>query len=75
MKKKRTIKNTLHDWLIDFIFEPIRGNLFEKKLSQPKTQKQSEKNIIKNIWKLYILKEENKKIKDRIIRDKRNLFQ
>ena len=75
MKKKRTIKNTLHDWLIDFIFEPIRGNLFEKKLSQPKTQKQSEKNIIKNIWKLYILKEENKKIKDRIIRDIRNLFQ
>ena len=49
MKKKRTIKSTLHDWLIDFIFEPIRGNLFEKKLSQPKTQKQSEKNIIKNI--------------------------
>ena len=75
MKKKRTIKNTLHDWLIDFIFEPIRRNLFEKKLSQPKTKKQSEKNIIKNIWKLYILKEENKKIKDRIIRDKRNLFQ
>ena len=60
MKKKRTIKNSLHDWLIHFISEPIRGNLFEKRLSKPKTQKQSEENIIKNIRKLYILKKEKK---------------
>ena len=46
-----------------------------KKLSKPKTQKQSVENIIKSIKYLFILKKENKEIKDRIIRDIRTLFE
>ena len=43
-----------------------------KKLKKPKTQKQSEENIINSIRNAFILKKEKKKkeIKDRIIEDK-----
>ena len=46
-----------------------------KKLSKPKPQKQSEENIIKSIRNLFILKKEEKEIKDRIIRDITTLFE
>ena len=42
-----------------------------KKLSEPKTQKQSEENISKSIRDFFILKTENEEVKDRIIRDTR----
>ena len=47
----------------------------ENKLSKPKTQKQSEGNIIKSIRNLFILKIGNKEIKDRIIRDIMTFFE
>ena len=37
-----------------------------EQLSKPKTQKQFEENIIKSIRNIFILKKENKEIKDRI---------
>ena len=40
-----------------------------------KNQKQSKDSIIKDERKLFRLKEENKAIKDRIIRDIKNFFQ
>ena len=86
MKKIRPIKNTWYDWLINYIPEPIRKRVDEfkdkiaspfktntpkktvywkgKKLSKPKTQ---------NIRNPFLL-EENKKIKDGIIRDIRTLL-
>ena len=97
MKKKRPVKDTWQDWLINYTPEPIRKSesdfkdqvvsIFKtnipkqtmygrgKKLSKPKTQKQSVENIIKSIKYLFILKKENKEIKDRIIRDIRTLFE
>ena len=42
-----------------------------KKLSEPKAQKQFEENIIKSIRNIFVLKKENKEIKDIIIRDKK----
>ena len=97
MKKKRPVKDTWQDWLINYTPEPIRKSesdfkdqvvsIFKtnipkqtmygrgKKLSKPKTQKQSLENIIKSIKYLFILKKENKEIKDRIIRDIRTLFE
>ena len=83
IKKKRTIKSTCYDWLINYICEPKRkrvgsskdkvASLFNtsipqqavygrgKNLSKPKTQKQSEENILRIIRKLFILKKGNKK--------------
>ena len=97
MKKKRPVKDTWQDWLINYTPEPTRKSesdfkdqvvsIFKtnipkqtmygrgKKLSKPKTQKQSVENIIKSIKYLFILKKENKEIKDRIIRDIRTLFE
>ena len=97
MKKKRPVKDTWQDWLINYTPEPIRKSesdfkdqvvsIFKtnipkqtmygrgKKLSKPKTQKQSVENIIKSIKYLFILKKENKEIKDRIVRDIRTLFE
>ena len=46
-----------------------------KKLSKPKTQKQSEENIIESIRNLFILKKENEEIKRRKIRYIRTLFE
>ena len=97
MKKKRPVKDTWQDWLINYTPEPTRKSesdfkdqvvsIFKtnipkqtmygrgKKLSKPKTQKQSVENIIKSIKYLFILKKENKEIKDRIVRDIRTLFE
>ena len=97
MKKKRPVKDTWQDWLINYTPEPIRKSesdfkdqvvsIFKtnipkqtmygrgKKLSKPKTQKQSVENIIKSIKYLFILKKENKEIKDRIVGDIRTLFE
>ena len=49
----------------------------EKKLSKPKTQKQSEENRINSVRNLFILKkkEKNRLIKDRIIRALLTLFE
>ena len=46
-----------------------------KKLNKLKSQKQSEENIINSIRNPFILKIENKEMKDRIIRDIRTLFE
>ena len=46
-----------------------------KKPSKPKTQKQSQENIIKGIKNLFKLKKEKKAIKDRIIRDTSTIFE
>ena len=46
-----------------------------KKPSKPKTQNQSEENIIKSIRNLFKLNKENEAIKDRIIRYIRALFE
>ena len=46
-----------------------------KKSIKPKTQKQSEENIIKIIRNLFKLKNQNETIKDSIIRDIRTLFE
>ena len=46
-----------------------------KKLSEPKAQKQFEENIIKSIRNIFVLKKENKEIKDIIVRDIRTLFE
>ena len=88
MKKIGPIKNNWYDWLIDYIPEPIRKrlggfkyqnvSLFKtntpkqtvygrgKKLSKPRKQ---------NIKKPFISEESKEKIKDRIIRDIRTLFE
>ena len=46
-----------------------------QKLSEPKAQKQFEENIIKSIRNIFVLKKENREIKDIIIRDIRTLFE
>ena len=46
-----------------------------KKPIKPKTQNQSEKNIIKSIKNLFKLKKENEAIKNTIIRNFRTLFE
>ena len=46
-----------------------------KKPSKPKTQNQSEEDIVKNIRNLLELKKENKAIKDKIIKGIRALFE
>ena len=47
----------------------------EKKPRKPKTKKQLENNIMKDARNHFDLKKENEAIKDRIIRDIRNLFE
>ena len=46
-----------------------------KKPSKPKTQNQSEEDIVKNIRNLLELKKENKAIKNKIIKGIRALFE
>ena len=46
-----------------------------KKLCKLKAQKQSDEGIIKVLRNPFILKKENKEIKDQIIRDIRSLFE
>ena len=46
-----------------------------KKLSKPKSQKQSKENIINSIKNLFILKTEKEENKDRIIKDIKTLFE
>ena len=54
--------------MVKYLYE--RG----KKLSKPKTQKQSEENIIKSVRKPFKPKNENEEIKDRILRDTRTFL-
>ena len=80
---RKKYPNTLYNWLINYIPEPIRkifgglkdkfASLFNtntpkqtvygrgKKLSEPKTQKQSEENLINSIKNPFILKKEKKR--------------
>ena len=46
-----------------------------KKLRKPKTQKQSEENIINSIRNHFVLRKEKKEINDRIIGDVKALFE
>ena len=70
--------------LINYIPEPIRKSEdgFKDKDASPfktntpkQKQKESAENIIKSIRNLFILKTENKALKDGIIRDIRTLFE
>lgn len=46
----------------------------ERKERKNKNKKQSEDNVIKDVRKLFSLKEQNEVVKDRIIRHTKNLF-
>ena len=46
----------------------------ERKERKNKNKKQSEDNVIKDVRKLFSLKEHNEVVKDRIIRHTKNLF-
>ena len=46
-----------------------------KKQSKPKTQKQSEENIIRSTINIFRIKKENEEIKDKIISDIGTLFE
>ena len=47
--------------------------MVQKNPKEPKNKKQSQDNIIKNVWKRFSLKKEDEAIKGRIIRDIKNL--
>ena len=76
--KIKGIKKFASDLLKDnkaFIIQKIAKIVCgsRKKSCKPKTEKESKDDIIKHIRNHFKLKEENKAIKDKIIRDIRNL--
>ena len=87
LKKIRAIKNTLYDWLINYIPNPIRksvGGFKDKIVSLFKTntpkqtvygrRKKLSKPKKQNIKKSFVSEEDKEKIKDRIIRDIWTIF-
>ena len=88
MKKIGPIKNNWYDWLINYIPEPIRkrsGGFKDQIVSLSKTNtpkqtvygkgKKLSKPRKQNIKKPFVSEDSKEKIKDRIIRDIRTLFE